>query len=68
MRIVVPNAFQEIFDEINNRMRKGFKGSKERDLAICDEASLILQNISESETYFLNSLLIRKGKVRNTCL
>lgn len=64
LRIVIPNAFQELFNEINSRMRRGIKRLRERDVTICKEAESILNNIHESETMFLISVLTRTRKTR----
>ena len=65
-RIVMPTAFQELFREINVRMRKGLKKLKEHDMIVCEEAGIILDDINEDETFFLNSQLNRKRKIGNT--
>lgn len=62
----MPNAFQELFTEINHRMRNSLKKSKERNMIICEEAGVILDNIHKDETFFLNSIISRKRKAGNT--
>ena len=51
----MPTAFQELFREINVHMRKGLKKLKEHDMIVCEEAGIILDDINEDETFFLNS-------------
>lgn len=58
---MVPTAFKNFMDRLNQESRRRVKLLKDRELVITSEAENLLKEIEDSDMYFLQSNVIKEG-------